>query len=259
VPALRDLQANVRDALVLGGSSGLESILIGGVDPPKRLAIHQRHYQASLVTALLDRFPATIWLVGSDFVRDAAARFVRGYPPDRPCIAEYGEEFPRFLTTRPGAGKLPYLRPFAELEWHVGRVSLAVDAPPLTMADLEAIDASALADARMTLQSGLHYLHADCGIDELLSLYLADSVPEEFLLIPGDVWLELHGVRGQLRMTRLSRGDFAFRLTLASGRPVADAAATAFDVEPAFDAGRGLLELVGNGMLVAIHRTEGAA
>jgi hypothetical protein len=70
MPALADIQSAIRDALVRGDRSVLAPILSGGADPAHRLAIHQRHYAASLTRALLDRFPATVWLVGSELVTD---------------------------------------------------------------------------------------------------------------------------------------------------------------------------------------------
>jgi hypothetical protein len=261
VSALRDLQKSLRDTLTRGDASGLESLLVGGRDPRKRLAIHQRHYSTSLITSLLDRFPATVWLVGSPFVADAAREFIRIRPPSRPCLAEYGEEFPAFLATRAGAEKIAYLRQFAQLEWHLSRLSLAVDAPALTMDDLSSIDASTLGDAKVALQLGVHYLHADWAIDELISLYLSDGAPDHFLLQPGDVWLELRGARGELRMNRLSHADFAFRAALASGGTITDAAVSALEIETAFDAGQALLDVVGDRLVVAIdgQNVEGDA
>ena len=91
----------------MGEAETVAPLLVGGNDPRKRLAIHHRHYETSLVTALLDRFPATIWLVGSTFVTETARQFVRRRPPSRPCIAEYGEEFPAFLSAILGAAELP--------------------------------------------------------------------------------------------------------------------------------------------------------
>jgi hypothetical protein len=250
VPPLADLQRRVRNALVLGDVSGLEPVLVGGRGARSRLAIHQRHYRTSLITALLERFPATVWLAGSPFVIEAAREFVRECPPSRPCMAEYGEEFPAFLITRPGSATIPYLQQFAGLEWQVGRVSLAVDMRALRMDDVSVT--ATLEDARVTLQPGVHYLHADWGIDELMSLYLSDSSPEQFLLQSGDVWLELRGLRGQLEMNRLSHGDFAFRAALASGESLADAAFLALDSDAAFDAGRALLTLVRDELVIGI-------
>lgn len=250
----------MRRALMAGDVTALEPLLVGGGDARARLAIHQRHYVASLVTALLDRFPATVWLVGSAFVMDAARQFVRRHPPTRPCMAEYGEEFPAFLATKPGAAAILYLRQFAELEWRLGRCSIAVDAPRLTAAHLSTIDARALEDARLTLQPGLHYLHAEWAIDELMSLYLTDSAPGQFSLQRGDVWLELRGARGELRMNRLAHCDFAFRAALVAGEPLGDAAVSTLEIDAAFDAGQALLHLFGEGLVVTIdaRHVEGA-
>jgi hypothetical protein len=188
MPGLADVQAGVHQALVTGDASEVEHVLVGGTDGRRRLAIHQRHYRTSLVTALLDRFPATVWLVGSDLVLDAARQFVQEHPPSRPCIAEYGDSFPGFLARHPSAAHLPYLSSFAELEWHLGRLSLAVDRP-----------------------AGVHYLHAGWAVDELIGLYLSDNEPERFVLQPGDVWLEVRGNRGELQMNRLSEAEFKVR------------------------------------------------
>jgi hypothetical protein len=260
VHALADLQAGIRQALLTGDASPLQPVLVGGRDGQRRLAIHQRHYAASLTTSLLDRFPATVWLLGSPFVTDAARQFVQEHPPTRPCIAEYGEEFPAFLATRPGAAGTPYVRQFAELEWHVGRLSLAVDLPSLTAPDLSAFDSATLTDATLTLQPGVHYMKADWAIDELMSLYLTDRAPDRFLLTPGHAWIELRGVRGELRLNRRGHADFEFRAALAAGNTLGDAAVSALEIDASFDAGRALLALLADGLVATagVPQAEGA-
>jgi hypothetical protein len=259
MPALADLQAGVRRALVAGDTTVIEPLLVGGHDGGKRLAIHQRHYTASLVTSLLDRFRATIWLVGSEFVRHAAQRFVRHHPPTRPCLAEYGGSFPAFLTAQMSEGQVPYLGQFAALEWHLGRLSLAVAGAGPTRADLSAFDPGALPDATLTLQPGVRFFSAQWAIDELMSLYLAEEEPDRFALEAGDVWLELRGCRGELRMNRLTHAEFVFRASLAAGQVVGDAALSALEIDPAFDAGRALLTLLDERLVMTIdaRRAEG--
>ena len=192
MPALAEIQAAVRDAVVRGDHGAAAPMISGGARPTRRLAIHQRHYAASLTRALLDRFPATVWLVGSELVTDAARSFIREQPPSKPCIAEYGDAFPRHLGAHPAAAALPYLSQFAELEWHLGRLALATDDSP-----------------------NVHYLHLNWSLDELIGAYLDDSAPESFALRQEDVWLEVGGLRGTLTMHRLAMDDFLER---ASGR-----------------------------------------
>ena len=189
MPTLADIQRGIRDALVDGDNGAVTALLSGPPRPEHRLAIHQRHYVASLTRALIERFPATVWLVGSEFVARSATSFVREHPPSRPCVAEYGDAFPEYLGAQPAARSLPYVSQFAELEWHLGRLSLATEQ-----------------------SSNLQYLHLDWALDELIGLYLADSAPDQFSLRQEDVWLEIRGLRGTLQMNRLSAEEFAHRV-----------------------------------------------
>jgi hypothetical protein len=193
MPALAEIQEAFRDALVRGDRSAAAPMISGGAHPAGRLAIHQRHYAASLTRALLDRFPATVWLVGSELVADAARSFIREQPPSKPCIAEYGKSFPQHLGAHPAAAAFPYLPQFSELEWHLGQLALATDDSP-----------------------NVHYLHLNWSLDELIGVYLDDSAPDAFALRHEDVWLEVRGLRGTLEMHRLAVDDFLER---ASRRP----------------------------------------
>ena len=89
MPTLAEIQAGIRDAVVDADNLAVVGLLVGGARPERRLAVHQRHYATSLTRALVERFPATVWLVGSDLVTHAAQSFISEHPPTRPCIAEY--------------------------------------------------------------------------------------------------------------------------------------------------------------------------
>jgi hypothetical protein len=190
---LADLQAGIRDAVVNGNAAAVSPVLVGGICPEHRLAIHRRQYVASLTRALVDRFPATVWLVGSELVTHAATSFIREHPPSRPCIAEYGDRFPRHLGAHPATASLPYLAQFAELEWHLGRLALATDD-----------------------STNVQYIHLDWTLDELIGFYLRDSAPNEYALRQEDVWLEIRGLRGELQTNRLTGEEFARRVSLQS-------------------------------------------
>ncbi len=259
--SLIEFQASIRQAVVLGEDSAVVPWLVGGAKARQRLALHHRHYEASLVKALLDRFPATVWLVGSAFVTETARQFVRRRPPSRPCIAEYGEDFPVFLAAERGAATLPYVRSFAELEWHLGRLSLAVTLPALGASDLSALGADTLMNVKITMQPGVHYVHAAWDIDNLIRLFLTDSAPDHFSLQSGDAWIELRGARGDLQMNRLEPASFAFRAALAAGQLLGDAAIAAIDLGPTFNAGQALGTLVADELVTAadVHDSGGTA
>lgn len=257
MPSLAETQLRLRRAVVTGDTAGVLPLLVGGRHPEKRLAIHRRHYETSLATTLFQTFPATAWLVGASFITEAARRFVREHPPQAPCIAEYGEDFPQFLSTCPAAGRVPYLSGFAELEWHLGCVALAVDGPALAFEDFRKVDVEALMDARLTLQPGLRYLHAPWPIDDLMRLYLTDTAPDRLSFAPAEVWVEVCGARGEFHIDRLDAGEFVFRKTVQAGRSIGDAAECALDANSAFDPGPALAALFARRLVTAV--TPGVA
>jgi Putative DNA-binding domain len=257
MPSLLEIQRQVRDAVIADDAAGaLLPFLAGGRDPAARLAIHCHHYHASLTRALLDKFPAVAWLTGERFATAAAQAFAHAHPPAAPCIAEYGVDYPAFLASRAGAERLPYLRAFAELEWHIGQVSIAVDRPPLAIEQLAAIAASELPDHRLTLQGGLRYCTASWPVDDLIKQYLSGAAPERYVFDPTDVHLEIRGARGEFNIERLDMSEFLFRSAIAGGTTIGAAAERALDTEATFDPGHALLRLVSAGLVIAIDRPE---
>jgi len=256
MPLLHDIQRRLRDAVVAEDAAGtLLPLLVGG-NPGTRLGIHRHHYEASLTRALIDKFPAVSWLAGERFATSAAQAFVRAHPPAAPCIAEYGIDYPAFLASRAGAERLPYLYAFAELEWHLGQVSIAVDRAPLPIEHLTSIEADELPDHRLSLQPGLRYFTAGWPVDELIKQYLSSTTPERYAFDPAEVRLEISGARGEFHIERVDAGDFVFRSSIAVGATIGTAAECALDVDATFDPGNALLRLVGAGLVIAIDKPE---
>jgi len=249
------MQLRIRRAVVDGDTAGIAPLLIGGRDPGQRLAIHQRHYRSSLVAAIRTKFPATAWLLGMPFLDEAAEQFVQQQPPAAPCIAEYGEEFPCFLSTYLGGARAPYLCSFAELEWHLGQVAIAVDQPALALDAFSTFEIRTLMDTSLMLQAGLRYLHASWPVDDLMKLYLTDTAHSEYRLAPADVWLEVRGSRGEFQINRLNAAEFVFRKAVLDRQSIGNAAQRALDTNAEFDAGQAFTTLVNGGYVIAIATT----
>lgn len=249
---LADLQQRIRDAVVGDDLRTAAPLLIGGGDPARRLAIHRRHYETSLAGALMGRFPATGWLIGTDTLESAVRLFVRVQPPTAPCVAEYGRDFPKFLAELPGFESVPCLQTFADLDWHLGRLAVAVDRPAITRDSISAFPPEQLADASLTIQTGTHYVNAPRAIDDLMKLYLAEETPNRIELPETDVWLEVRGSRGAFRFARLAPATFTFRASLASGLSIGDAAERTWTADASFDPGAALAQLADSGLIIAI-------
>jgi hypothetical protein len=250
---LDEVQAQFAHALTRGGE--VVAPLLGGGEPHKRLAIHERNYATSLVAALCAKYSATIWLAGADFFAAAAREFVRAQPPSQPCIAEYGESLPAFLASL--APALPYLQSFAELEWAAVQTSIAIDQPALEWLDVAAVGVERLLDCRVDLQPGTRYLRYAWNVDELLQTYLAGREPAQLVLRAEDVCIEMRGARGSLAMTRLPAAAYELRAALCAGTPLAAAFERALARnDAALDPGAALRDVVDAGLVTALT-TEG--
>jgi hypothetical protein len=257
MPTLAETQLRFRDAVVQGDMrhvSSLASLLVGGRSPEKRLIVYQRNYRQSLVDALLMKFPATGWLLGTPMLTEAATRFIREYPPQAPCIAEFGAGFPDFLSQSSAAVRAPYIREFAELEWYVGKVAIAVSGVPVTLEELSFIQTESLLDTLLELQPGLHYLRTSWPVDELMELYLSESAPERFELSPAEVDIQVRGARRELHLSRLDPAEATFRKAISEGRSIGHAAESALSVNAGFDPGKALVALVDAGLIQAIRK-----
>lgn len=252
VRSLAEVQRGFRHAVVTGEAADVVPLLVGGGDVAARVRIHHRHYQTSLVEALVGKYPATAWLIGTEALREAARAFVREYPPRALCIAEYGDEFPRFVGEAPTASRTPYLHWFAELERHLAKVSLAVDEPPMDIGAVAALGTGTMVDMGAQLQPGLRYLDAPWPVDELMRLYLTDTAPEQLAFVAEDVWLEIRGARGQFTMRRLDAAEWAFRRALGAGRSLGEAAEEALETGVPFEAGVSLMSLLDDGLITTM-------
>lgn len=251
--SLADLQRRIRDAVVGTDGASVATLLVGGAKPARRFDIHRRHYEESLTAAVIGRFPATAWLVGPGRLETAARAFVHRHPPTAPCIAEYGTAFPGFLQTWPGTARLAYVPPFADLDWHLGRLAVSVDLEAVGADQLARFDPNELADSTVRIQPGTHYVDAPWGIDALMRVYLEDAPPDSWTLRDEDVQLEVRGARGAFRFSRLTPADYTLRTSLAAGRTLGDAAALAMALDPEFDPGMGLLTLVQEQLVTSVE------
>jgi hypothetical protein len=123
----------------------------------------------------------------------------------------------------------------------------------VTRDHLAGVSAEVLPETRLTIQTGTHYVHAGWPIDELMTLYLSDAAPAQFVMAGIDVWVEVRGARGSFRFSRLTAAEFSFRVAIAEGLPLGDAAQRAWGSDPTFDPGLGLTAIVDEGLVTAIN------
>ena len=257
MPALRELQAHMRTALLGGGDAPAAAAVLGeGLDTAARLAIYRHHVFTTLTDVLKATYPVVCRLVDARFFGWASDQYIREHPPAGPCLAEYGATFADFLTAFPPCRHLVYLPDVARLEWAMSRAESAADAVPLDARTLASVDPADTPRLRFTLDPSYALLESSWPVDRIWRANQAagqpDADPDATVdLAAGGARLEIRRAADDVVLRALDPATFAFRRALAAGDTLEEAAAAALRLGTAFDLGRDLCALLDEGTLTS--------
>jgi len=252
MPALHELQSAFLRAL-LGPDEPqlLEAVAGDGLLPAARLQIYRHHVLTSLTEVLKATFPVICRLVDERFFRYAADTYIRQYPPEAPCLFEYGAHFPAFLATFPPCRDLVYLADVARLEWALNAALHAEGGAPFDPAELGNIAAPDVAHLTFQFDPSVTLLGSPWPIDRIWRMHQADKeVDGSIDLNEGGVYLEIRRWDDDVGFRRLDPTTYMFRTTLAAGQRLAMAAEAALVADQEFDCVAALHDLLADGVVI---------
>jgi hypothetical protein len=257
MPPLRETQAAMRRALLDGEAEGLLSHLAAqGILAETQIAVYRNNVFASLTDVLCDAFPAICRLVDDRFFAYAAHEFIRDHPPMRPCLADYGAQFPDFLAVFPPCRELSYLGDVARFEWLLSRAAHAENAlpiDPLALASLAPEDTPRLV---LQLDPSLAYLASPWPIDRIWQANRRGA--DEGVAIDlgvGGVRLEIGRRDGAVVYRALGAATFAFRQALGEGATLDAATVLALELDEGFDIAAAFADLFRDGAVTSFALT----
>jgi putative DNA-binding protein len=252
MPTLHDLQSDFRRFLTGEAREQLLQVVDGiGFDSESRLSIYRNNTTATLTAALKATFPVICRLVDGRFFDYAAHAFIQHNLPTKPCLVEYGGDFPTFLAGFPPAADLDYLPDVARLEWAINRVLRAPQpAPPISLASLLAVRGDP-AQVRLRIAGCVEYVASPHPIHRIWQHNRPGVAPMEMVLDRPGAYLEIHGV-DRLQITDLPPVVWTFRSRIADGAALGAAAAGAISIAPDFDLAPALAALFNAGLISAI-------
>lgn len=233
---LNEVQAVMRHALLAGDMGALVPLIETSALAETQLAIYRNNVFASLTDVLRETFPAICRLVDDRFFAYAAHEFIRRQPPQRPCLAEYGEDFADFLAAFPPSRELPYIADVARLEWLLSAAASAGDAAPLAPAALATIAPEETPRLALRLEPSLGFLASPWPIDRIWKANRPGGDDDVVIdLAAGGVHLEIRRHERAVVFRSLDPATFAFRQALGHGGTLEMASERALAVNAAFD------------------------
>jgi hypothetical protein len=222
-----------------------------GAAPTRRYGVYRNNVATGLARALALRFPVTEKIVGEEFFTAMARDFALGSPPSSPVLLHYGESFPDFVAAFPPAASLPYLADIVRLENARVRAYHA--------RDIAIIDPQALMRIPTERVSGLTFaFHPAAAVltstHPIVTIWAMNSGAQP--LGPIEDWRAQNALVTRPELTVLTReiepASARFLLALMQGSTLGEAYEATLDMDPDFDLGQNLVELLRSGAIIDI-------
>jgi hypothetical protein len=124
------------------------------------LAVHAACVHAALRSALAQRVPTVVVLVGEDFFTILSEAYARAHPPTAPQLSGWGDGLPAFIVAMPACAAYPWLADMADFDLALDRVAWANpedSGPPLPLTP----------DVALVAAPGLAVLRCRYAVDRL--------------------------------------------------------------------------------------------
>jgi hypothetical protein len=226
----------------------------GGAIPPQLqrgaglepcFAVYRAGYFENLIRALADTYPVVERLVGADFFRAAARRYVTAHPSRHGDLHQYGGGFATFLADFPPVRSLPYLPDVARLEWLAHCAFHAADAAPLDLARLACVPPEHTPELCFQLHPSVQLMVSDYPVHRIWHLNQADQDEIPTMdLSEGAVWLAVLRDGLEITLLPLPQGAYCLAAAFAARVNFAAACEQALSADPALDAGLALHTLI---------------
>ena len=171
---LAALETQFRDALLSDDEAILAMFEVGNLTQRKRLDVYRNNVFSNYRSALEAVYPAILSLVGADYFRQAAQRYIERYPSGSGDIHHYGGDFRILLASLPGAAELAYLPDVASLEWSIHAAFHAADYVRLDLSRLQSVAAEDYPRLRFALNPAARLLRSDYPIRRIWQVNLPD-------------------------------------------------------------------------------------
>lgn len=237
MPMLPELQRTFSATVLNEQDTGLICRLRATRTAPEvAVEIYRNNVFSNLTDTLADVYSAVRTLVGADFFRAAAERYIHATPSVSGNLNDYGAGFAGFLATFPPAASLPYLPDVARLEWMMHEALLAPDAEIMDLAPLTEVAPDEYGRIRFQLHPAVRLMISSYPLFRIWRLCQdngenADTVS----LSEGGVYLLVSRPADKVEITALGAGEFALLSAIQQQHSFAEVCEQALQSDPELD------------------------
>jgi len=215
------------------------------------IEVYRNNYRGNLHDTLVSAYPVIRQLVGEEFFRFMAKRFIAQHASRSGNLHRYGVELAEFLTGFEPTRHLAYLPDMARLEWAYHQAYFAADIPPLDINRLSMVPEESYPELRWRLHPSCALLTSVYPIAAIWRAHQA-ALPADFqidLQSGGDCVLVYRDVL-QMEIINIAPAGQHWLAKLQLGSRMGAATDATLAAYPDFDLGSVLRDWIAQGVLI---------
>ncbi|MDX8386089.1 MAG: DNA-binding domain-containing protein [Gallionella sp.] len=229
-----------------------------GYPAERGIEVYRNNYRGNLHDTLAAVYPVVRQLVGDEFFRMMAKKFIEGHPSRSGNLHDYGSELAEFLEHFEPTTQLAYLPGMASLEWAYHRAYLADDAPDFDVERLATLAPESYAELRWQLHPSCSLLVTDHPTAAIWQAH-QEGASDDFNIDIESGGDRLLVFRNQLitEIISIEAGSLHWLVQLQQGIPMGKATEATLAVYSGFDLTTTLRHWLAQGVLINFNILQG--
>lgn len=248
---LNDELASLARAIIRGeGTSSRVDANYPNYSGAVAIEVYRNNYRGNLHDALAGAYPVVKQLVGDDFFRFMARKFIEQYPSRSANLHHYGTELADFVVTFTPAQELVYLADVAALEWAYHVAYFVADEPPLALDRLAQIPTEQYSDLILRTHPACRLVYSRYPIGVIWQAHQPGADSDFHIdLDSGASIVLVSRAEDIVQVTDLSADAADWLKCIQAGNSLGLASSATLERYPDFDLQTALLKLVAQNVL----------
>lgn len=209
------------------------------------IEVYRNNYRGNLHDALAGAYPVIQQLVGEDFFRLLARKFIERHPSHSANLHRYGAELADFVATFTPAQALVYLSDVAALEWACHVAYFVADEAMLDLNRLAKIPPEAYPNLILRIHPACQVVHSPYPIVAIWQAHQPGASSDfQIDLNSGPSIALVSRQDGKVQVDECAKADADWLQGIQTGMPLGTATDATLERYPDFDLQAALLKLV---------------
>lgn len=218
------------------------------------LEAYRNNYRGNLHDALAGAYPVVKQLVGDDFFRFMARKFIEQHPSQSANLHHYGAELADFVAIFSPAQELVYLADVAALEWAYHVAYFVADAPMLALDRLAQIPPEQYADLILRTHPSCQVLRSRYPVSAIWQAHQPGADSDFHIdLASGACIVLVSRAEDVVQVAELSEAEADWLQRIQAGNSLGMASSATLELYPDFDLQAALLKLVAQNVLTDFY------